>query len=729
MHSCAPHFLNLGILAHIDAGKTSLTERLLHAAGVIDEIGRVDDGNTRTDSLALERQRGITIKSAVVSFVIEAPRGGARDGTPGDGTAGDGMPGDGVTVNLIDTPGHPDFIAEVERVLSVLDGAVLVISAVEGVQAQTRVLLRTLRRLRIPTLIFVNKADRRGARYEGVLRHIAERLTPDIVPMGTVSGLGTREADFTAYAAHPRAGTGPKNHTARLTDLLTSHDDALLAAYLDDATSLSYDRLRTELARQTRRALVHPVFFGSAVTGMGVAELMDGIRELLPSSPGDAEGPVSGSVFKVERGAAGEKIAYVRMFSGTVRTRDRLDITTYGEHGHATRREGKVTAVNVFDRGTDVRGPEVRAGRIGRLWGLGDIRIGDVIGVPGEGVGPSAHFFAPPTLETVVSPLRPADRGALHLALTQLAEQDPLIDLRQDDIRQEVSVSLYGEVQKEVIQATLAEDFGLDVAFRETTTICVERVVGTGSAFELIDKEPNPFLATVGLRVEPAPVGAGVLFRLGVELGSMPYAFFRAVEETVGETLRQGLYGWRVPDCAVTMTHCGYWPRQSHAHGTFDKSMSSTAGDFRNLTPLVLMDALRAAGTAVYEPMHRFRLDVPADTVGAVLPALARLRAVPHTPTAAGASYRLEGDVPAQRVHALEQLLPGLTRGEAELETAFDHYEPVRGDTPPTRERTDHDPLNRKEYLLRVVRRTSGGGREGQGSRAARGSREGAVGH
>src|SRR5215210_8926835 len=161
--------LNLGILAHVDAGKTTLTERLLYAAGVIDEIGRVDDGNTQTDSLALEKQRGITIKSAVVSFV-----------------AGD------VRVNLIDTPGHPDFIAEVERVLSVLEGAVLVVSAVEGVQAQTRVLMRALERLRIPTLIFVNKIDRGGAGYGRVLDAIARRLEPAIVPVTRVDGLGTR---------------------------------------------------------------------------------------------------------------------------------------------------------------------------------------------------------------------------------------------------------------------------------------------------------------------------------------------------------------------------------------------------------------------------------------------------------------------------------------------------------------------------------------------------------
>ncbi|MBM7168866.1 TetM/TetW/TetO/TetS family tetracycline resistance ribosomal protection protein [Streptomyces sp. G44] len=697
--------MNLGILAHIDAGKTSLTERLLHTAGVIDEIGRVDDGNTQTDSLALERQRGITIKSAVVSFTIEAPQG------PGAGTG----TGTGVTVNLIDTPGHPDFIAEVERVLSVLDGAVLVISAVEGVQAQTRVLLRTLRRLRIPTLIFVNKADRTGARYDGVLRHIAERLTPDIVPMGTVTDIGTRAARFTPFtpvAPFAADGTDGSAFTARLAELLTGHDDALLTAYVDDAPSLSYDRLRAELARQTGQALVHPVYFGSATTGAGVPELKDGIRELLPSAAGDAAGPLSGSVFKVERGSAGEKIAYVRVFSGTVRTRDRVAITdTTGSAegrtggGPGARREGKVTAVSVCDQGTDMPGAEVRAGQIGKLWGLGGIRIGDVIGVPPKGADPAGRFFAPPTLETVVTPLCPADRGALHVALTQFAEQDPLIDLRQDTVRQEVSVSLYGEVQKEVVQATLAEDFGLDVSFRETTTICVERVAGTGEAFEIGEREPNPFLATVGLRVEPAPAGTGVTFRLGVELGSMPYAFFRAVEETVRETLHQGLYGWRVPDCAVTMTRAGYWPRQSHAHGTFDKSMSSTAGDFRNLTPLVLMDALREAGTVVHEPMHRFRLDVPADTVGAVLPALARLRAVPHTQAASGTSYRLEGDIPAQQVHALEQRLPGLTRGEGELESAFDHYEPVRGPAP-TRERTDHDPLHRKEYLLRVVRRT-----------------------
>src|SRR5829696_6429296 len=222
--------LNLGILAHVDAGKTTLTERLLYAAGVIDKIGKVDDGNTQTDSLALERQRGITIKSAVVSFVI-----------------------DGVTVNLIDTPGHPDFIAEVERVLGVLDGAVLVICAVEGVQPQTRVLMRTLQRLHIPTLIFVNKIDRSGAQGERVLQGIAQRLTPAIIPMGSTSGLGTRSALYAPY------GATDAEFSSRLVDLVAEHDDAFLAAYVNEETIVSYRKLRGELAAKTEQALVHPV--------------------------------------------------------------------------------------------------------------------------------------------------------------------------------------------------------------------------------------------------------------------------------------------------------------------------------------------------------------------------------------------------------------------------------------------------------------------------------------
>ncbi len=658
--------LNLGILAHVDAGKTTLTERLLFAAGVIDEVGSVDDGSTQTDSLTLERQRGITIKSAVVSFAV-----------------------DDVTVNLIDTPGHPDFIAEVERVLGVLDGAVLVVSAVEGVQAQTIVLMRTLQRLAIPTLIFVNKIDRAGADGRRVLSAISQRLTPAVVAMGRPRGQGSRGAGVTPY------GPGDADFTARLAEVLADHDDALLADYVDDETRLSHGRLTAALAAQSRRALVHPVFFGSAMTGAGLDSLTAGLTGLLPAADlkAEADGPVSAAVFKVDRGPAGEKIAYARMFAGTLRARDRINAGRAGE--------AKVTAISVFDRGLAAPSPSVAAGQIGKLWGLAGIQVGDTLGEPPA--SSAQHHFAPPTLETVVVPARRTDRAALHAALTQLAEQDPLINLRQDDVRAELLVSLYGEVQKEVIQATLADDFGLDVGFRESTTICIERPAGAGAAAEFMGDGQNPFRATVGLRIDPAAVGTGVAFRLEIELGALTSSFLKAIEETVRQTLAQGLFGWQVTDAAVTLTRSGYTPPPPYGWSKW----SSSAGDFRNLTPLVLMSALSQAGTAVYEPIHRFTLEIPADTLGPVLPVLARLRAIPLEQIVRGSVCVVAGDIPAAQVHRLQQQLPALTSGEGVLASSFDHYQPVGGEIP-VRPRSDSNPLNRKEYLLRVARGVGG---------------------
>lgn len=272
--------LNLGILAHVDAGKTTLTERLLVEAGIIDEPGSVDPGSTHTDTMSIERRRGITIRAAVVSFEI-----------------------DGVVVNLFDTPGHSDFIAEVERSLSLLDGAILVVSAVEGVQAQTLVLMRALQRLGIATVVFINKTDRTGADVDYVTLEVHERLSADV-----------------------------------------------------------------------------PVLSGSAVTGAGVPELMASLVQLLPVREPGAAGSAGGSVFKIERDAAGAKAVYAYLRSGTLRVRDRL---TLGR-GPAE----KVTRLRTFSDGelTDV--PTAYAGQVVELWGIGSAHIGDTFGGARPG---SAH--------------------------------------------------------------------------------------------------------------------------------------------------------------------------------------------------------------------------------------------------------------------------------------------------------------------------------------------------
>ena len=630
--------LNLGILAHVDAGKTTLSERLLYAAGVIGEPGRVDDGTTQTDSLALERQRGITIRSAVVS-----------------------LPVDGISVNLIDTPGHPDFIAEVDRVLGVLDGAVLVISAVEGVQPQTRVLMRALQRLRVPTLLFVNKIDRAGADVKRTLAQVARRLQVTTVPMSRVHDERTRKAHIT-----------PAESGMAWIEALAGRNDQLLAAYVEDEARLTDSRLLAELAAQTKRALVYPAFAGSAVTGAGVDELMHGIARLLPAATCDTDGQVSGSIFKIERGAAGEKVAYVRVFSGTVRTRDRLS-------------DDKVTAISVFDDGAWVRRDAVSAGEIGKLWGLGHMKVGEAIGV-GTATAQAQHHFALPTLEAVIEPVRQQDHVALRSALAQLAEQDPLINVRSGDAQ--LAVSLYGEVQKEVIQATLAADFGVDVTFRETTTLYIERPVGTGEAVELLNAHGNPYRATVGLRVEPASPGDGIDFRLQVDFRAVPLFvygnldhFASSMEQYVRHTLREGLRGWPVSDCIVTMTASNY---SSPDGPPATRGPLSTAADFRKLTPIVLTQALQRARTAVCEPLLRIRIEAPAETLGAILRALTGAGAAIEAQTQHGDDVTIEAVLPAAAVHGLHTRLPHLTGGEGVLESSPAGYQPVRG-APPSR--------------------------------------------
>ncbi|MBV6695846.1 TetM/TetW/TetO/TetS family tetracycline resistance ribosomal protection protein [Kitasatospora aureofaciens] len=656
--------VNIGILAHVDAGKTSLTERLLHTAGVIDRVGSVDRGDTQTDSHELERQRGITIRSAVVSF-----------------TVGD------VKVNLIDTPGHPDFISEVERALSVLDGVVLVVSAVEGVQAQTRLLMRTLVKMRIPVILFVNKIDRMGARYDDLLDEIRSELSPAVVPLTRVEGIGTAEA----RAITRTVGPDDPEFAAELADVLAEHGDEFLARYLDDEAALTARDYTEELARQACRAQLYPVLFGSAVADAGIGALVDGITGLFPVNHGGADGTLHGTVFKIERGWAGEKVAYVRLRSGTLGPRSKVSVFRRDPHGAVLELPGRTTVVEVFDRGSAMVEAQARAGDIAKVWGLKGIRIGDRLG-SAEGLD-GEHLFAPPSLETVIRPARHGAMPELYDALLQLADQDPFINVRKDDEEQEISVSLYGEVQKEVIAATLADDYKLDVVFEGTRIICVERPIGVGESVEEIDYRSKTFFwATVGLRVEPGEPGSGVVFRRSVELGSLPHAFHKAVEEAVRATLQQGLNGWEVLDILVTLTHTGF------------ASPVSAAGDFRKLTPLVLMNALKQAGTQVYEPVNRFELEVPAENASTVLLNLVECGATPETTRGQGSSCLVEGIIPARTVQEFEQRLPGLSQGEGMLVTRFHSFQPAVGPVP-SRRRTDLNPVDRKEYMLRAFGR------------------------
>ncbi|HZE38566.1 MAG TPA: translation factor GTPase family protein [Stackebrandtia sp.] len=662
-------FLNLGILAHVDAGKTTLTERLLFQAGVIRTIGRVDDGDTQTDAMELERRRGITITSAVVTFRL-----------------------DDVTVNVIDTPGHSDFIAEVERALGVLDGAVLVVSAVEGVQAQTRVLMRTLKRLGVPTLIFVNKIDRAGAREAELVDEIRAALGVRVVALSRVDGIGARTATATARPWDTELLT-------EATEALADNNEAFMTAFVNGDLP-DTDTCRRELTRQTHAGLLHPVLFGSAATATGITELTAAIHDHLPSTQASPDGAPDGLVFKVERGPASEKIAYVRMRAGTLRPRTRPAV----RRGTSTL-DAKITAVRVFGHGTTTITSDAVAGSIAKVWGMTDVRIGDVITGAASKTSPSTAqprtdgppttvdtaeeptptLFARPSWETVVTPKNPRDRMALHAALRSLAERDPLVEPRWEG--EQCLVNLYGEVQKEVIASLLNDEFGIAVEFSDSRMLHIELPTGIGEAEEVMgDDASTHFYATIGLRVAPGPAGSGVRYQLGVERGSLLSSMRNAIEEMVYSTLGQGLHGWPVHDCEVTLIRSGYMPP------------ASTASEFRKLTPLVVARALRRAGTVVCEPISRFVLDLPEAAAPSVLSALAEVGSTVEETDAASGVWRLSGTMRTAAVKGIQRRLPGLAAGEATFTSHVDGHRPLTGE-PPRRARTDGNPLDRDSYL------------------------------
>ncbi|EEL81557.1 GTP-binding elongation factor protein, TetM/TetO [Bacillus cereus AH1271] len=642
--------INIGIVAHVDAGKTSLTERILYETNVINEIGRVDSGNTQTDSMDLERQRGITIKASVVSFCIND-----------------------LKVNVIDTPGHADFIAEVERSFRVLDGAILVISAVEGVQAQTKILMRTLQKLNIPTILFVNKIDRSGANTEKVMKQIKEILSNEAFPFYSALNEGTKEARIIAYKSYDDC-----------IELLAPYNESLLESYVNNEI-VPDTLLREELIKQITQANVFPIFFGSAMTGMGVTELLENISDLIPAKNPAEHEILSGVVFKIEREPSGEKIAYIRVFSGRLHVRKYV----YIQRGEALAHKEKIKKICMFHNGNAVQASIVPSGEFSKVWGLNDIKIGDII-------GERTHYirdihFAEPQMEAVIEALPKERIHDLYAALMELCEEDPLIKVWKDDVHNELYIRLFGEVQKEVIETTLFEKYNLQVTFSNTRVVCIEKPIGIGNSIEVMGEKANPFYATIGFKIKRGELNSGITYNLGVELGSLPLAFHKAIEDTVFQTLNQGLYGWEVTDIIVTLTHTGY------------ASPVTTASDFRNLTPLVLMNALKQAETCVYEPVNEFELTVPEHTISTAMYKLAAIPATFAEPIFNNDSYQLTGSLPVAKTENFKRMLHSFTEGEGIFTTKPAGFIKLTGPFP-IRKRVDYNPLNRKDYLLHVLK-------------------------
>ncbi len=645
-------FINTGIVAHVDAGKTSITELFLFKGGAIRSMGSVDKGTSQTDWLPVEIERGISVRSASASIEWQ-----------------------GVHLNIIDTPGHVDFSAEVERSLRALDSAILVISAVEGVQAHTETLWNALRKLNIPILIFINKIDRAGADVATVVQEIKRELTEDALLMQTVSNQEDSRASVT-NKFHPAL-----TETAReeLTEMLANHDDNLLHKYLNEEP-ISYDELLLLFKKQFHHGHVFPILAGSAKFDCGIDDLLDFVTTYMPVAGGDVAKPLSGIVYKVEHDSTIGRVASVRLFNGSLKNRD-LVMNASQQTEEKVSQIRKLRGQKFEDTG------ELLAGDCGAICGLTKVRAGDILGTE-EDVNEHITLTTPLLTVKILSE-KETDFPALVAAMQLLADEDPTIDLLWLQDERELHIKIIGLIQLEILESILLERFNLKVSFDEPTVIYKETPLSSGEGYEEYTM-PKPCWAVINFLIEPGPLGSGLHFESKVGVNQIAARYQNEIERTLPKALQQGIHGWEVTDLKITL------------QGGEHHNIHSRAGDFAIATPMAIMNGLQHIGTQLLEPMLEFTITAPEDTLGKIASQLTLMRAEFGNPELTNGKFILKGKVPVATSLDYPAKLSSITGGKGKFKTAFTGYRPCPlelGKTTPFR---GISPLDRAKYILKA---------------------------
>lgn len=638
---------NIGIVAHVDAGKTTITENMLFLSGSIRTMGRVDDGTTQTDWLDVERERGISVRTAATL-----------------------LKWNDISINLIDTPGHVDFSAEVERTLRVLDAAILVLSAVESVQAHSETLWKALREQKIPTLIFINKMDRIGADPDQVLRDVRHRLSLDTLPIQQIRGEGTREPFVYSLWEDSQA-------TMKIYEFLAERDDVLCEKYLSGKEVSSLE-LNATLIRLTREGKVTPVFFGSAIHGVGIRELLDGVMEYLPGPTGDPNASVAGIVFKIERDPSMGKMAYVRLYNGRLENRD-----TVFNHTQGLREKITQIRKSFGSKFEDIG--RLDAGDIGVVCGLSQARIDDILGTP-DAV-PGKTCIAHPLLKVQVLPAQESDYMALVAALQELTDEDPLLGMEWVKEEREIHIKIMGTIQTEVLASLLKSRFGLEVSFAKPSVIYKETPTCGGEGFVSYTM-PKPCWAVLRFSIEPGERGSGLIYSSEVREEKIHARYQHQVEQTLPKALEQGLYGWEVTDLRVKLIDGEH--HMEHTHPL----------DFVVATPMGMMDGLVNTGTTLLEPILRFEISVPEEMGGRVLGDLIQLRGTFDSPTIFQGVFTVRGVIPVATSLDYPIKLSSMTAGRGKMKTQFAGYQECPLDLGMTTPYRGINPLDRAKYIL-----------------------------
>ena len=667
---------NIGIIAHIDAGKTTTTERILFYTGKTYKIGDIDEGTTVMDWMEQEKERGITIVSAATTAYWHDYR-----------------------INIIDTPGHVDFTAEVERSLRVLDGGITVLDAEEGVQSQSETVWRQADKYKVPRICFVNKMDKLGADFFATIRSIEERLGANplimVLPIGVESTfkgivhqmeqkayvwvadeLGAK-FDVTEIPEDMKAEV--KKYRHKLVEKIAETDETLTHKYLEGA-EITNDELKTALRRAVIAYKLVPIFAGSSLRHKGVQPLLDAVVDYLPSpldlgeiagfNPktntqekrmSDPSQPISGLAFKIQIDPHVGKLTYFRVYSGTVTAGSYI----YNSTKNITERIGRILLMHANHR-EEIK--EAKAGEIVALVGLKDTTTGDTLCDEKAPIVLEKITFPDPVISLAIEPKTKADQEKLGFALKRLSEEDPTFSIKSNHETGQTIISGMGELQLEVMVDRMKREFGVlanvgapQVAYKETVKIQAE-----GEGKYIRQSGGRGQYGHCFLRVTPKPRGEGYEFVNAIKGGAIPAEFIKSIEKGVVERMENGiLLGYPMVDMEVTVYD-----------GSFHEVDSSDAA-FKIAASQALQAACRKGVLTLLEPIMKVEVTTPSEFLGEVIGDLSSKRAQIMGTEERGRATVILSTVPLEELSGYATTLRSMSQGRASYYMEPSHYEEV----------------------------------------------------
>jgi len=673
-------YRNIGISAHIDAGKTTTTERILFYTGVNHKIGEVHDGAATMDWMEQEQERGITITSAATTCFWK----GMDLSYPEH------------RINIIDTPGHVDFTIEVERSMRVLDGACMVYCAVGGVQPQSETVWRQANKYKVPRLAFVNKMDRQGADFFKVHSQMKSRLKANPVPLQIPIGAeekfagvidlvrmraiywddSTQGMKFEMRDIPADLLAEAKEWREKMVEAAAEGDDQLMHKYLE-GHDLSVAEIKKGLRLRTIKSEITPMLCGSAFKNKGVQAMLDAVIDYMPApvdvppvkgeddagkanarKPDDAE-PFAALAFKIMTDPFVGQLTFFRVYSGVLNSGD----TVYTSVRGRKERIGRLLQMHANQR-DEIK--EVRAGDIAAAVGLKDVTTGETLCDPKQIIILERMVFPDPVIHVAVEPKTKSDQEKMGVALNRLAQEDPSFRMRTDEETGQTIISGMGELHLEIIVDRMKREFGVEanvgapqVAYRETIRRVCEEIEGKF----IKQSGGRGQYGHVWLKVEPQPAGKGFEFVDAIKGGSVPREYIPAVQRGLVETLPNGvLAGYPVVDVKVTLFDGSY------------HEVDSNENAFRMAASMAFKDGMRKASPVLLEPIMAVEVETAEEKMGDVMGDLSSRRGVIQGMEDLPGGKAIRAEVPLAEMFGYSTTLRSLTQGRATYTMEFKHY-------------------------------------------------------